>query len=114
MFLGATATHVFREGNHTLLVFIPQLIKHAAEALAKGDGIGHLVHHRIFVVASGQLIVGHQGVEVAPLTASGGSGVVFFDPMPVSVVHRDQWGGKAKEALQSIDRLNAQPNGPTR
>jgi hypothetical protein len=45
------------------------------------------------------------GVEHAPLTKGGGSGVLFDDGTGARVVHRDQWQGQGAEAVQSIDRL---------
>jgi hypothetical protein len=45
------------------------------------------------------------GRQEAPATSRGGSGVVAAGPMPVFIVHRDQWRPGPAEALQSIDRL---------
>ncbi|HNC96201.1 MAG TPA: phosphodiester glycosidase family protein [Myxococcota bacterium] len=40
-----------------------------------------------------------------PLSAKGGSGVLSWGPGPAQIQHRDTYGGVAREALQSIDRL---------
>ncbi len=51
-------------------------------------------------------LVRHGGADVAPLHATGGSGVLFWSAdQPLTIVHRDDWGGRGFEALQSIDRL---------
>lgn len=47
----------------------------------------------------------HAGEEVAPLRATGGSGVLVIDADGTRIVHRDAAGGRPREALQSIDRL---------
>ena len=47
----------------------------------------------------------HAGGEVAPLRATGGSGVLVIDGEGARIVHRDDAKGRPREALQSIDRL---------
>lgn len=53
-------------------------------------------------------LVRHQGQDLAPLSARGGSGVLLAAPAPARIVHqRDAAAalGGVTEALQSIDRL---------
>lgn len=47
----------------------------------------------------------HEGEEVAPLRAGGGSGALLIDEAGARIVHRDAASGRPKEALQSIDRV---------
>ncbi len=50
-------------------------------------------------------LVVRDGVEVAPLRQGGGSGIFAVDEGGARIVHRDDYGGGARQALQSIDRL---------
>ena len=45
------------------------------------------------------------GQELHPLSKRGGSGVVFYGPEPIAIIHRDVWKPGAREALQSVDRI---------
>ena len=50
-------------------------------------------------------LVVSDGVELAPLTDRGGSGILTYNGQQAEVVHRPNWTGGAQQALQSIDRL---------
>ena len=45
------------------------------------------------------------GVEQHPRTPDGGSGIVVYNPMPITILHRDAYATGAQQALQSVDRL---------
>jgi hypothetical protein len=54
----------FAERNHAFLLFIPQFIENTLQAFAERYGRYQLVEYRIFAVATCQLVIGYQGVEV--------------------------------------------------
>lgn len=61
---------VFAVGNHTLLLFVPEFVEHATQTLDEGNLVRDLVKNWIFVMATSELIVRHQRVEVVNMVVT--------------------------------------------
>lgn len=70
LFLLTVFPHVFPESNHALLFFIPEFVEHTTQAFDKGDFVGHAIQDRIFVVATGQLVIRYQGIQVVNMVVT--------------------------------------------
>ena len=98
----AWAARVPRDG--ALIVRPSDEVRPLADLTAGETGTWAAVNGGFYEDGPMGLVVS-DGVERHAFEERGGSGVVQYDPMPVSVVHRDAWKPGAKHALQSIDRI---------